>query len=92
MTSRGRSAEQAHSRTSLVSCIDDIDPTEFAGDTSTVFDSLGNAVTVTDPSGNVTTNTFADSAFPTLQTSTTNALGETTTSSYDAAGNLALRT
>ncbi len=60
----------------------------LAGDTSTVFDPLGNATSVTDPSGNVTANAFSNASFPTQVTSMTNPLGATTTYAYDAAGNL----
>ncbi len=62
------------------------------GDTSSTYDALGNETSVTDPSGNVTTNAFGDAAYPNLETSSTNALGATTTNAYDAAGQLVMTT
>jgi RHS repeat-associated protein len=60
----------------------------LAGDTSNVVNPLGSATAVTDPSGNLTTNAYADAAYPTAITSTTNALGATTSYTYDADGHL----
>lgn len=59
-----------------------------SGDTSTVFDALGNETSVTDPSGNTTTYAYTNTAYPTLETLSTNALDATTSYSYDADGNL----
>ncbi len=58
------------------------------GDTSMAVNALGNETSITDPSGNTTTNAFTDAAYPTLKTSSTNALGAMTSYSYDADGNV----
>jgi RHS repeat-associated protein len=58
-----------------------------AGDTTTVFNALGNETSITDPSGIMTTNAYTDTAYPNLETSTTNALSKTTSYSFDADGN-----
>ena len=63
-----------------------------SGDTTTAFNALGSATSVTDPSGNVTTNVYANSSYPTLATSTTNNAGAVTKYSYDADGNLLITT
>jgi RHS repeat-associated protein len=63
-----------------------------SGDTTTVFTSLGSAASVIDPSGNTTTNVYANSSYPTLVTSTTNVAGAITSYGYDADGNLLLTT
>ena len=62
------------------------------GDTKTVYNALGNETSITDPSGNVTTNTFANTQYPTAETSTTNALSATTSYQYDANGRLVTTT
>jgi RHS repeat-associated protein len=62
------------------------------GDTKSVYNSLGNETSVTDPSGNATTNAYIDSSYPTLETSSTNALSEVTNYSYDADGELTTTT
>ncbi|MHB8379754.1 MAG: RHS repeat-associated core domain-containing protein [Acidimicrobiales bacterium] len=59
-----------------------------AGDTTTVYNALGNETSVTDPSGNTATYAYTNTAYPTLVTSSTNALSKTTAYSYDADGNL----
>jgi YD repeat-containing protein len=62
------------------------------GDTTTVYNALGNETSVTDPNGNTTTNAYTNTAYPTLVTSTTSALSAATTYSYDADGNLVTTT
>jgi YD repeat-containing protein len=57
-----------------------------SGDMSAAYNALGGETSVTDPSGNTTTNTFTNTAYPTLETSTENALSKTTSYSYDADG------
>lgn len=58
------------------------------GDTSTATNLLNKPTSVTDPSGNVTSYAYTNASYPTLVTSTTNALNAVTASSYDAAGQL----
>lgn len=58
----------------------------LAGDVSNVVDALGSTTQVTDPNGNVTSNYYENSAYPTALTRTTNALGATTRYIYNAAG------
>ena len=60
----------------------------LGGDTTTINNALGNETSVTDPSGNTTTYAYANAAYPTLVTSSTNALGQTTSYTYDADGRL----
>jgi RHS repeat-associated protein len=57
-----------------------------AGDTTTAYNALGNETSITDPSGNTTTNAYTDTAYPALETSSTNALSKTTSYAYDADG------
>jgi len=57
-----------------------------AQDTYDTFDTYGNVVSSTDPSGNTTTYSYGDAAFPTLATSSTNPLGLTTRYVYDTDG------
>jgi RHS repeat-associated protein len=57
-----------------------------AGDTTSVYNALGDETSVTDPSGNTTTNAYTNTAYPTLMTSSTNALSKTTSYAYDADG------
>ena len=64
----------------------------LSGDTSTTHNALGSETSVTDPSGNTTTYDYADSSYPTVVTSSTNALGATTTQSYNADGQLVTTT
>jgi RHS repeat-associated protein len=56
------------------------------GDTTTVVNALGNETSITDPSGNTTTNAFTNTSYPTSMTSSTNALSEVTSYNYDADG------
>lgn len=58
-----------------------------AGDTMTVYNALGDETSITDASGNTTTNAFTNTAYPTLETSSENALSKTTSYAYDADGN-----
>jgi RHS repeat-associated protein len=59
-----------------------------SGDTTTVYNAIGNETSVTDPIGNTTTYAYTNSSYPTSETSTMNALSETTSYQYDADGNL----
>jgi RHS repeat-associated protein len=59
-----------------------------SGDTTTVVNALGNETSITDPSGNTTTNAFTNTSYPTSETSSTNALSKVTSYSYDADGNV----
>jgi RHS repeat-associated protein len=63
-----------------------------SGDSGATYDALGNQLTLSDPSGNVTTNAFENSSYPTLETRTTNSMGALTTYSYSADGNLVTTT
>jgi RHS repeat-associated protein len=56
------------------------------GDTTTVVNAIGNETSITDPSGNTTTRSFTNPFYPTLVTSSKDALNDTTTYSYDALG------
>ena len=58
-----------------------------SGDTAATYDALGNELTITDPSGNTTTNSYEDASYPTLETRSVNSMGATTKYSYDADGN-----
>jgi RHS repeat-associated protein len=64
----------------------------MSGDTSTVHNSLGDETSMTDPGGNTTSNEFTDTSYPTLETSTANALAEETQYAYNADGNLVITT
>jgi RHS repeat-associated protein len=59
-----------------------------SGDTSTVVNALGNETSIADPSGNTTTNAFTNTSYPTAMTSSTNALSNVTSYSYNADGNV----
>ncbi|MGD0852979.1 MAG: RHS repeat-associated core domain-containing protein [Acidimicrobiales bacterium] len=59
-----------------------------SGDSAATYDALGNQLTITDPSGNTTTNTYADASYPTLETSSVNSMSATTKYLYDADGDL----
>lgn len=59
-----------------------------SGDTTTAYNALGDETSITDPSGNVTTMAYTNTAFPTLKTSETNALSAVTSYSYNADGEL----
>jgi RHS repeat-associated protein len=59
-----------------------------SGDTATTYNALGSATSVTDPNGNVTTNYYENSSFPTVITRTVNALSATTKYLYNADGTL----
>jgi RHS repeat-associated protein len=59
-----------------------------SGDTSTVVNALGDETSITDPSGNTTTNAFTNTSYPASMTSSTNALTKVTSYSYDADGNV----
>jgi RHS repeat-associated protein len=63
-----------------------------SGDTSTIYNALGDETSITDPSGNTTTNAFTDTSYPTLETSSTNALSKVTSYGYDADGDLVTTT
>jgi RHS repeat-associated protein len=58
------------------------------GDTTSVFNALGNETSITDPSGNTTVNAYANTQYPTAETSTTNAQSATTSDQYDADGRM----
>jgi RHS repeat-associated protein len=60
----------------------------LSGDTSTTVNALGDETSITDPSGNTTTNAFTNTSYPTSITSTTNALSASTSFSYDADGDV----
>jgi len=61
----------------------------ISGDVTFVYNALGSATKVTDQNGNVTQNTYTDSAYPTSLTSTENmSLGATTLYTYDTDGRL----
>jgi RHS repeat-associated protein len=62
-----------------------------AGDTTTVYNALNDETSVTDPSGITTTYAYTDARFPTLVTSSTNALGATTSYAYDGEGRLGIK-
>jgi RHS repeat-associated protein len=64
----------------------------LGGDLATVFDPLANKTSVTDQSGNVTTNYFENASYPTLLTRTVNPLGATALHAYDGDGRLATTT
>ncbi len=57
-------------------------------DTVATYNALGNELTVTDPSDNTTIFGYTNSAFPTDETSSENALNKTTYYVYDADGRL----
>jgi RHS repeat-associated protein len=59
-----------------------------SGDSAASYDALGNQLTITDPSGNTTTNSYEDASFPTLQTRSVNSMGATTKFIYDVDGDL----
>lgn len=59
-----------------------------SGDTTTSYNALGDETSITDPSGNLTTIAYTNTAFPTLKTSETNAMSALTSYSYDADGDL----
>lgn len=61
---------------------------DVLGDSASSYNALGNELTSVDQLGNATTNSYGDSAYPTLLTSSTNALGNTISYSYDADGRL----
>ncbi len=63
-----------------------------SGDTAATYDALGNELTITDPSGNTTTNVYEDASYPTLKTQSTNSMGANTKYGYDADGNLVTTT
>jgi RHS repeat-associated protein len=58
------------------------------GDTTTVYNALGDETSTTDPSGNTTHFAYTNTAFPTLKTSETNALSAVTGYSYNGDGEL----
>ncbi|MGH9019569.1 MAG: RHS repeat-associated core domain-containing protein [Acidimicrobiales bacterium] len=64
----------------------------LAGDTTNVYNALGDQTSTTDPSGNTTSYSYANTAFPTLVTSSQNALGAVTNYSYDGDGRLTTTT
>ena len=66
--------------------------TRLAGDTSTVYNALEQATSVTDPSGNTSTYAYTDTSYPTLATTSTNPLSAATTYAYDAASRLTTQT
>jgi YD repeat-containing protein len=59
-----------------------------SGDTSTTVNALGDETSITDPSGNTTTNAFTNTSYPTSITSSTNAMTAVTSYSYDADGDV----
>ena len=59
-----------------------------SGDSAATYDALGNKLTITDPSGNTTTNSYEDASYPTLVTRSVNSMGATTKFVFDAAGDL----
>lgn len=59
-----------------------------SGDTEASFNALGDETSITAPDGNVTTNFYENSSFPTLETRTVSALSKTTSYLYDADGRL----
>jgi RHS repeat-associated protein len=63
-----------------------------SGDTSTTYNANGDETSMTDPSDNTTTNAFTNTSYPTLETSTTNALSAETSYNYDADGRLVTTT
>jgi len=63
-----------------------------SGDTSATYDALGNELSITDPSGNTTTNYYENASYPTLDTRSVNSMSATTKYAYDADGNLVTTT
>ena len=59
-----------------------------SGDTAATFSALGSETSITDPSGNLTTNYYENPSYPTLKTRSVNPLSATTKYLYDANGNL----
>jgi RHS repeat-associated protein len=59
-----------------------------SGDTKTAYNALGDETSIADPSGNTTSITYTNTAFPTLKTSETNALSAATGYTYNADGEL----
>ena len=64
----------------------------LSGDTSTTHNALGSETSVTDPSGNTTSYSYADSSYPTMVTSSTNPLSATTSETYNTDGQLVTTT
>ncbi len=57
-----------------------------SGDSAATYDALGNQLTITDPSGNTTANSYEDASYPTLETRSVNSMGAVTKYLYDADG------